>query len=72
MTLENYWDRTQPLFPLGPIELQAHGSPLYFRNLFVREINTPPAAPAKPAAPAPKAPPAPKVAPKPAAKPAQQ
>ena len=31
-TLENYWDRTQPLFPLGQIELQAHGSQLYFRN----------------------------------------
>ncbi|MEN9573559.1 MAG: hypothetical protein RL514_1414 [Verrucomicrobiota bacterium] len=53
VTLENYWDRTQPLAPFGPIELQAHGSPLYFRNVFIREIN---------------APPAPKTAPKPAAK----
>ena len=55
VTLENYWDRTQPLFPTGQIELQAHGSILCFRNLYVREIAAP-KPPAKPAAPpAPKA-----------------
>ena len=24
-TMENYWDRTQPLFARGPIQLQTHG-----------------------------------------------
>jgi HEAT repeat protein len=36
--LENYWDRTIPIFSNGQIELQSHNSPLYFRNIFVREI----------------------------------
>ncbi|KAF0178277.1 MAG: hypothetical protein FD161_2024 [Limisphaerales bacterium] len=55
VTMENYWDRTQPLFPFGQIELQAHGSVLYFRNLYIRELApAPAAAPVKPAAPAPK------------------
>ena len=38
VTLENYWDRTQPIFARGPIELQAHGTDLAFRDLYVREI----------------------------------
>ena len=40
--LENYWDRMQSVFRTGPIELQNHGNTLWFRNIFVREINTPP------------------------------
>ena len=36
--LENYWDRSIPIFPTGPIELQAHGSNLAFRDIYVREI----------------------------------
>lgn len=36
--LENYWERGQPIYASGPIELQAHGNPLWFRNVFVREI----------------------------------
>lgn len=36
--MENYWDYSQPLFPSGTIELQHHHSPLWFRNIFVREI----------------------------------
>jgi hypothetical protein len=39
VTLENYWDRTQPIFPKGAIELQAHGTDLAFRDIFVREIS---------------------------------
>jgi hypothetical protein len=38
VVLENYWDRNRPIFPVGPIELQAHGTNLAFRNIFVREI----------------------------------
>ncbi|MCX7016607.1 MAG: DUF1080 domain-containing protein, partial [Candidatus Sumerlaeota bacterium] len=38
VVLENYWDRNQPIFPTGQIELQNHGSVLRFRNIFIREI----------------------------------
>lgn len=38
--MENYWDRTQPLFAKGPIELQTHGGEIRWRNLGVREIGT--------------------------------
>jgi HEAT repeat protein len=38
ITLENYWDRKIPIFPTGPIELQAHGTDLAFRDIYVREI----------------------------------
>ena len=37
--LENYWDRNIPIFPKGPIELQAHGTDLAFRDIYVREIS---------------------------------
>jgi hypothetical protein len=36
--LENYWDRKLPIFPTGAIELQAHGTDLAFRDIYVREI----------------------------------
>ena len=36
--LENYWERDKPIYPVGQIELQSHNSPLYFRNIFIREI----------------------------------
>jgi HEAT repeat protein len=39
VTLENYWDRSIPIFPNGAIELQAHGTDLAFRDIYVREIN---------------------------------
>jgi HEAT repeat protein len=38
VALENYWDRSIPIFPAGQIELQSHNSPLAFRNISVREI----------------------------------
>lgn len=38
VTLENYWDRSIPIFPSGPIELQAHGNDCAFRDVYVREI----------------------------------
>ena len=44
--LENYWERDKPIYPAGQIELQAHGNPLSFRNVFIREIPRDTAAPA--------------------------
>ncbi len=38
--LENYWDRSIPIFPRGAIELQAHGTDLGFRDIYVREIKS--------------------------------
>ena len=38
VVLENYWDRSKPIYDQGPIELQNHGNPLSFRNVFIREI----------------------------------
>ena len=38
VTLENYWDRTKPLLPVGPIELQNHSNPLWFKNIYLREL----------------------------------
>jgi HEAT repeat protein len=39
VTLENYWERNIPIFPKGAIELQAHGTDLAFRDIYVREIS---------------------------------
>jgi hypothetical protein len=36
--MENYWDRSRPIFPSEQIELQCHGNPIHFRNIFIREI----------------------------------
>lgn len=36
--LENYWERDKPIYPAGSIELQHHGNPLYFKNIFIREL----------------------------------
>lgn len=41
VTMENYWDRSRPIFEYGPIELQNHGNKLWFRNIFIREIKNP-------------------------------
>jgi hypothetical protein len=38
VVLENYWDRSLPIFKKEAIELQAHGEDLGFRNIYVREI----------------------------------
>jgi HEAT repeat protein len=39
--LENYWDRNLPIFAEEQIELQAHGSPVAYRDIFIREIPRP-------------------------------
>lgn len=36
--LENLWDRAAGIPERGEIELQAHGSPLWFRNIHLREL----------------------------------
>jgi hypothetical protein len=39
--LENYWDRNLPLPDFEQIELQAHGSKVYYRNIYVKELERP-------------------------------
>lgn len=39
--LENYWDRKIPIFSKEAIELQAHGTRLEFRDIYVKEIPRP-------------------------------
>lgn len=36
--LANYFEKGRPLPAMGPIELQHHGDPLWFRNIFIREL----------------------------------
>lgn len=36
--MENYWDRGQPIFPEEQIELQAHGTRVEYRDIYLREI----------------------------------
>lgn len=42
VVLENFWDRNLRIFREGPIELQAHGSDIQFRDIYVREIESVP------------------------------
>lgn len=39
--LENYWDRKLPVPSTEQIELQAHGSKVYYRNIYVKELARP-------------------------------
>lgn len=38
VTMENYWERDKPIYPVGQIELQHHGDALWFKNIYIREI----------------------------------
>lgn len=40
VVLENYWDRKQPIFAKEQLELQAHGTYVAYRNIFLRELPT--------------------------------
>ena len=42
VVMENYWDRNIPIYPKGSIELQAHGTDLAFRDIYVRELEEDP------------------------------
>lgn len=36
--MENYFDRSIPIFDRGPIQLQTHGGEIRWRNVFIREL----------------------------------
>ncbi len=36
--MENFWDRSRPLFPSGSIQLQTHGGEIRWRNIWIRTI----------------------------------
>jgi hypothetical protein len=36
--MENFWDRSTPLWSRGPIQLQTHGGEIRWRNIHLREI----------------------------------
>ncbi|MDY3553132.1 DUF1080 domain-containing protein [Gemmata sp. JC717] len=36
--LLNYWERGKPVPEKGPIELQFHGDPLWFKNIYIKEL----------------------------------
>jgi hypothetical protein len=38
VVLDNYWDRKLPIFPKEQIELQAHGTHVYYRNIYLKEL----------------------------------
>ena len=38
VTLENYWERDKPIYETGQIELQHHGNTLFFKNIFIKEL----------------------------------
>ncbi len=38
--LENYWEPEKPIYPTGQIELQNHGNQLFFKNIYIKEIQT--------------------------------
>jgi hypothetical protein len=41
ITLENFWDRSIPIFAKEAIELQAHGTRVEYRDIYIREIERP-------------------------------
>ncbi len=38
--MENFWDRSQPLFAKGVIQLQTHGGEIQWRNIFIKEFTS--------------------------------
>jgi len=38
VVLENYWERSKPIYPSGQIELQHHNSTLFYKNIYLREL----------------------------------
>lgn len=40
--LENYWNRALPIFRKEQLELQAHGTKVYYRDIYVKELTPAP------------------------------
>jgi len=40
VVMENFWERSKSIYQTGQIELQSHNTPLYFRNIFIRELES--------------------------------
>jgi hypothetical protein len=38
VTLENFWERGKPIYATGQIELQHHDHPLFFKNIYIKEL----------------------------------
>ncbi|MGE0001294.1 MAG: DUF1080 domain-containing protein [Fimbriimonadaceae bacterium] len=38
VAMENYWERGKPIYPSGQIELQSHGTPLRFREIWLKRL----------------------------------
>jgi hypothetical protein len=38
--MENFWDRSAPLFVSGPFQLQTHGGEIRWKNIAIREYNS--------------------------------
>ncbi len=38
--MENLWERDKPIYERGQIELQSHGRVLWFRNIYIRELDS--------------------------------
>ena len=36
--LLNFWDKGKPVPEKGPVELQFHGDPLWFKNIYIKEL----------------------------------
>ena len=39
VVMENYWEPNKPIDATGQIELQNHGNTLWFKNIYLRELN---------------------------------
>jgi len=37
--MENYFDRSIPIFERGPIQLQTHGGEIRWRNIFIKDLS---------------------------------
>jgi hypothetical protein len=40
VVMENSVEKGKPIYAIGPIELQSHNTPLWFKNIYIRELNT--------------------------------
>ena len=38
VVMENLWERDKPIYPKEQIELQHHGSKLWFKNIYIKEL----------------------------------